>query len=39
MAKWMMLLALSAVAAGASSYAAFKTYQMTDGKAVPKARR
>jgi hypothetical protein len=39
--KWMLMLilALSEVAAAASSYTAYKTYQMTDGKAVQKGRR
>ena len=41
MPKWMviLLLALAAVSAAASSYSAFKVYQMTDGKAVTKTRR
>jgi hypothetical protein len=35
----MLILALSAVAAAASSYTAYKTYLMTDGKAVTKTKR
>jgi hypothetical protein len=35
----MLILALGVVAATASSYSAYKIYQMTDGKAVPKGKR
>jgi hypothetical protein len=40
MARWMLMLvlALTAVSAASSSYTAYKTYLMTDGKAVPKRR-
>ena len=33
-----LVLALTAVSAASSSYTAYKTYLMTDGKAVPKRR-
>jgi hypothetical protein len=40
MARWMLMLALvlTAVSAASSSYTAYKTYLMTDGKTVPKKR-
>jgi hypothetical protein len=40
MARWMLMLvlALTAISAASSSYTAYKTYLMTDGKAAPKSR-
>jgi hypothetical protein len=40
MPRWMLMLvlALTAVSAASSSYTAYKTYLMTDGKAAPKRR-